>query len=567
MDVESVAALELGVLAGWLAWIVLESRDGWRGRWTFAAVVAVAACYGLAWRSALEDIPRNWLGLQDGYLYAMFIKTYMWEWIPYDALSQHLASYPFYFFYVFGKLAAFLGIEDAGEAYRLAIVVTYWVAPLAAGYLIGRVYGGWAAVAVAVLLLAVYVLANVWDVYQKPHEVFVISLLYPAALAIVSPRYRRLSAAERAIYGATVGFSVGAYPPLVLSLMVCAAAAVLVVTLEAGFGYLRRIARRALDPVTVISASVVSAPWIVVYGYGVVAHGFGPHVTFEAASDRSFDFLLPDGRGWFYIGAVGALVLLLLKRGFSARLVALAGLLHLAYFAYYVLRAEPATSIFKYHSAMLGIAASVLGVYLGLSPVRRRSVAALVGVVMVVLAPALRAHLVDKNPHYRYSLELSVARNENQVLQEVVRRVDSAFGTHRFVYLANSEFQFLNYYTKGAPVPYLYYNHTYVSAYERRGEQLEELRRLIAADDFEGFLGFLRARRIALVALTRFGEGYPLRVIVNDTHRRPRSGTNQREVVVSLPEGWIAALKETEGARVLFEDSLNVVVAIKWPGP
>ena len=84
--------------------------------------------FSVMWLITLRGIPANWLGLQDGYLYEMYIKTYLTEYWLKDFASNYLATYPPYFFYIAGKIGAIVGQHDVGRIYKVSIILTYLLA-------------------------------------------------------------------------------------------------------------------------------------------------------------------------------------------------------------------------------------------------------------------------------------------------------------------------------------------------------------------------------------------------------------------------------------------------------
>lgn len=557
---ESIASMELLALVG-VCLLLVSSRMKTEYR-HYLTVVVIGLYFGLAWMFVLMGIPDNWLGLQDGYLYSMFIKTYRWTWIPYDALSTHLASYPFYFFYLFGRLSALLGIDDPGQAYRLAIIVTYTVSPIIVAYIMKQVFGWNAALVSSVLLISIYVIADIGHVYQKPHEVISISILYPLTAAVLSEKYLETSRRSRFAFGCLAGLAFGMYTPLVVSLLICFIFSVIVVTTVHGWHAVRWIRDNVVDMPTLIGSVIVGMPWLVIYLYGVLLHGIGPHVAYENVADSDFGFISLNRRGIFYISSIVILAYAVSSSRPSKQLLGLVGLFHLGYFSLYVLRDSLATSIFKYHAAVLGIAMIAFSVLLTFD--RKRLTKILIIVLLVVYAPIFYSHIMDKRSRFEYFMDLSWARENNDVLQTVASLLDKEFGSRRFVYLANYEFRFVNYYTKGAPVPYLYHNHTYISAYEDRLKQIDTLKRIIQENDYEGFLSFLKARDIELLALTEKGGVYPLQLIVNERFIPDGKKNNQRIEILNIPIDWINRLQQLENTKTLFENAKDKVVHILW---
>ena len=561
--------VEQNVQIAWLTLIALLAAPAYVAlvRWRSCVILTITTilCAGL-WVTALKNVPSHWLGLMDGYLYSMFIKVYTQGWLPLDATSTYPAAYPFYAFYITGRIAAFFDCEDPGSVYKWFFLVTYTCTPTLIYVQLKHVIDKNAAALAASTVVPLFIVSNTFDVFQKPHEIWALALAFPAFVSLVSDRFHALNRNIRFLTGVSIGLSFGIYSPYAVG--IAFSFLVLVIAqLRTSFRNSEAfLFRHAFDPPFLVGTIITAAPWFMVYLWGYFAFGGGPHVSFMTLLDLRQWFLDPSfDRIWFFTTISTAIALLLLENGL-ARKLAVAAITTVCLYEIFVIAAPHHlhTSIFKYYTAIFAIVPLAVAAWADTNESRRLVMATATIFLLVLMPHTFFTHLVN-GPHYRFSDELSRARLNNRRLQEVVALADEYFKGRRFVYLGNNEAHYMNYYLKSRGAPHLYYNHTYVSAFENRQTLINRLKAAVKSNDYDEFEAYLKHHKIELLWFSgKREDSYPLSVVCNDPKVILPSGNNQYVETILLPTNWFEQLKHRDNVTVLRESDEDVVLAIAW---
>jgi len=540
--------------------------------------------FGLLWAIvlgySLHHVPGNWLGLMDGYLYEMAIKHFMHSFWLTDWAGGGIATYPPYFFYIVGKVAALLGMQDAGHVYALSFVVTYLLTPSLSYFFLREVMRKEAAALAALLLPLVFVTGDYANFVQKPHEIMAASLLLPAFLVFLSPTFTQLSRAKRMLTGAALALATGMYTPFAIGLGL-AVVALLAFDAARMLGVKTTppptdlpappLFRHILDWPFLVSAGLVLAPWLFTYLYGVVTHGQGPHVPYYTTGDLNlwlFDF---SRNGCFYYLAFAAVLYGLLGKPRDTHVARIA----VGYFAVLlvmllsVLRAL----LGQYQtSAMLSVVLLVLlGLYVLTLLADKASSPVLLQLlktglfILLIICPYSFYNNIANSPLMGISRNISKGRDDNQELQAAVQAIDaSAAVKDDSVYLGNGEFQFANFYTRKKEIfPRLYYNHTYVSSYEPRLAYMQLLREAVDKQSYPLFRASLATMRVDLLLLRLEDDKQHYRLFMNVNHpNKIVKDTNQEDFVFMLPKAWIDALSADPLNTVLYQNDFSVVLLL-----
>lgn len=512
----------------------------------FLVVALILACF---------QLPADWVGFNDGYIYGLFIKAYYlrWEFVAQDL--QALAWYPPYFFYVFGKLIAALGIPHIGVAQIASFLVTYGFFPLFLYAAHRSFLPPVKAALLACLPLASFLLLPLefrFILYSKPHECLAL-LGIPLCLALYAFHDPRNTASVRTRFlaGASLGFLFGVYPPfLVIPILVTG----LAIAVRAGWNTVKGRPSRWLDGPSVGGAFLTALPFFVLVALNILTHK-NLYGLFWTGDMYNASYLEPKLHNfWLFLGLIGACGALLfaprLRRYEDAQtpllwampllgaMVALSFAAHAGFliaFTYDVIVTEPKRYVFPvpflagYLLALFVAAALIKWPKLrGLA--RDGAPAALL--LFALCGFAFAANVAPGMLMEQALSELSDARKKNvePVMQAFLARTDLTRDSKPVYYLGFSEYSFLDYYILLPLVNYLVFNGSYAAAHENIAERGASLKAAVAAGP-DALHAYLLARNIRYLFLANVPNG----TIISSTYDTRYEMS--KPIIIDLNEG------------------------------
>jgi len=182
-------------------------------------VSILAANFALIWLIVYFRVPDKWIGLKDGYYYSIWIKTFSHSSALQDLNGSGYVSYPFYWFWLWGRIYAFFGISSPSNFYAITALTSFSLGVLLANYILQKVVSPSRSYAMILFFELYFHLTNQVQIWQKPHEhfAFLISascfVYFSKNIFSKDPKLK-----EFILMGILAGFSFGAYSPAVLIL-------------------------------------------------------------------------------------------------------------------------------------------------------------------------------------------------------------------------------------------------------------------------------------------------------------------------------------------------------------
>jgi len=546
---------------------------------------------------AIAHVP---LQLMDGYLYEMAIKHFKHALLLTDWAGGGIATYPPYFFYLAGKLAWLFGSLDIRQFYHLVYIATLLALPPVSYFFLKEGMGKPAAATASSILPLVFLCADYPFFIQKPHEMLAASLLIPAFLVLVSPDFKQLPLNKRMLTGAALALAAGMYTSFAIAPMLTVLVLLAYEAVQARFSpqhFPDPLFRNLLDIPFLASAGVVIAPWFLTYMVGLLSHGQGPHVPYYTSGDLNLWFFDIRHNGLVhYLAFAAALYGLVGMRDRILTRIGISYMVVLAGMVVAVLRA----SLGQYQtSAVLNQVLLVMFGTISLfiiadrqkNPTLLRLLQTSLLVLMVVcplsligkigdgVVPADSAFLQamavkDSVQAQQRATQEAIRASKNYpsgesaenalALQAIVQAIDAepAVKDGSF-YLANAQFMFANMFTQHKEIfPRLFYNHTYVSAYEPRLHYMQRLSSAIAQQSYTLFCASLAEMNVDLLLLRVEDDGQYYKLFVGFNHPdRLVADTNQEESVFMLPKVWIDRLKaDVKNTKVLYQNASSIAL-------
>ena len=170
------------------------------------------------WYSVWKLIPDKWLGLMDGYYYQSYIKNFTISPLIRDADFSKISIYPFYWFWIWGRIFSLSNIMPPTRYYWVTWLVAALLVVWVCYFLLKRFTKLTTSLGFASIYIAVIFYQNNIHIWEKPQEL----LAYPlsAALAV------RLLASEKVdsrknqiIQGILAGLLIGTYYPAAIIIL------------------------------------------------------------------------------------------------------------------------------------------------------------------------------------------------------------------------------------------------------------------------------------------------------------------------------------------------------------
>ena len=179
----------------------------------------LAANFALIWLIVYFRVPDKWIGLKDGYYYSIWIKTFTNSSALQDLNGSSYVSYPFYWFWFWGRIYAFFGISSPSNFYAITALTSFSLGILLANYILQKAVTPSSAYAMILFFELYFHLTNQVQIWQKPHEHFAF-LISASCFIYFSTNIlnNTTNIKDFILTGLLVGLSFGVYSPAVLIL-------------------------------------------------------------------------------------------------------------------------------------------------------------------------------------------------------------------------------------------------------------------------------------------------------------------------------------------------------------
>jgi hypothetical protein len=533
------------------------------------ARVLAPAAFGIATAfiifGIVRDAPPFWLGLMDGYLYGINIKEFSASPMLTDWSSGGPATYPPYFFYIFGRLSALLSI-DHGSMYAIAFVVVYLTSPLIVFLIMRTCYRDEQAAASAILMLLPAVYLGTQPLLQKPHEIWALSFFVPCTITLLSDRFPAAKASTKFALGVAMALGIGMYTPFAVGIVVGGGiACFIVVAATAGIPQAAEFVWRRVWSQFLAGFATAILPWAIALIYNRVASGTLGNVLFFNSLDLQAWFVQLDLFGVASAAVVGVgLILVITSKGVLEKSAVGAVVLGTMVFATISPKIMQLTGVIQtspYNTLFVCFALAACSIPVAADRSVQRPLL-IVALTVALGAPLMLDRSIRADSTLARSMEMTIARNKNMI--EYVRLIDRApTVVDGARYIATGEFNFLNFYTAKRLHPVLYPNHSYAAAYTPREEMVIELKRLAATPDARQFLELLKRFDIDLIMLEREGARSVARLRLVMNGDAIVNFNNQTDVEVDLPWNMVVDLQSCEGVSVLRSTATLFVASIE----
>ena len=170
------------------------------------------------WFSVWRLLPTRWLGLMDGYYYQEYIKNFALSPALRDADFSKIVVYPFYWFWLWGRIFSAFHIIPVTRLYWVTWLVAALLVVWGSYFLLKKFTSKIAATSFGMIYIAIIFYQNDVHVWQKPQELFA----YPIAAALGARLLLNSSyfnKRQQICTGTLAGLLIGIYYPATLIIL------------------------------------------------------------------------------------------------------------------------------------------------------------------------------------------------------------------------------------------------------------------------------------------------------------------------------------------------------------
>lgn len=135
-------------------------------------VKRLALTFAILWTIVFLRVPHKWIGLKDGYYYSIWIKTFSASPYLQDINGTPYVSYPFYWFWIWGQIYRFFGLESPSNYYAITALASYAFGILLSYWILKDVVGDHKSYLFILFFEIYFLITNQVQIWQKPHEHF-----------------------------------------------------------------------------------------------------------------------------------------------------------------------------------------------------------------------------------------------------------------------------------------------------------------------------------------------------------------------------------------------------------
>jgi hypothetical protein len=183
------------------------------------SILGLSALYIFIWGIVFLRVPKNWIGLKDGYYYSIWIKTFIESPSLEDINGSEYVSYPFYWFWFWGRIYRLLGWDSPSNYYALTAMISFAGGTLLAFWILQKSLSTHLSFVMVFTFEFFFLMTNQVQIWQKPHEHFSFLITFSSLIYISSNAFKksRTPSKELIIIGALLGLAYGSYSPPVIA--------------------------------------------------------------------------------------------------------------------------------------------------------------------------------------------------------------------------------------------------------------------------------------------------------------------------------------------------------------